>query len=916
MKLAPQYNPNDVENRIYRFWEDNGYFTTQPDKDRKPYTIVIPPPNVTGILHMGHALNNTLQDVIVRFWRMRRHQVLWLPGTDHAGVATQAKVERAIWEQEKKTRHDLGREELLKRIWAWKEAHGDTIINQLKKLGSSCDWSRLRFTMDEGLSDAVRTVFVQLYKEGLIYRGERLVNWSCPLQTALSDDELEYEDVNTSFWHIRYPLKDNPGEGLTVATTRPETMLGDTAVAVHPEDPRYKHLIGKNVILPLLNREIPVIADEYVKRDEGSGCLKVTPAHDPNDFEIGKRHNLPLINILNPDGTLNENAGPYAGEDRLKARPRIVRDLESKGLIEKIEPLLHRVAHCYRSHDLIEPFLSRQWYVRMASFVEKARAAETSGRVRFHPQRWSRTFHQWLDTTPDWCISRQIWWGHRIPVWTCDDCGHEICELEDPKACPACNSAALTQDPDVLDTWFSSQLWPFSTLGWPAETKDLAYYYPTNLLVTDRGIIALWVARMIMMGLHFMDEVPFRDVYIHATILDRQGRRMSKSLGNGIDPVVMIQGGENMDGKHYEEGYGADAVRFTLAAMTTEGQDMKIWPERFEVGRNFANKIWNASRFCLMNLDTGSAGLAPDLQEDQLDFTDRWILTALKEAAAKATACAEDFRYCDFALTIYEFIWGQFCDWYLELIKPRLTQPDAAPVARRVLAFVLDQVLRLLHPVTPFITEAIWSHFNELLPARTLFGPLTDKAEGPLICADWPDIDGIPAFDDVNQDMTLVQEAVRGMREVRSRFHGAPYNLSPKTRLDMFVACRTDAIAQVLSSCRHILEDDRDANASIAGLGVALEKPGICAVSVRDGIIVYLPLEGIIDLKAEYARLEKERAKVKAYHDGLTRKVDNPNFRDKAPKAVVEKEIEKLKDAAAKLEELTTHMASIKPEEK
>jgi valyl-tRNA synthetase len=909
MKLPPQYDPRTVEDRIYAFWEENGLFGTDPDPERAPYTIVIPPPNITGVLHMGHALNNTLQDVIIRFWRMRGRQALWLPGTDHAGVATQAVVERELWESQRKTRHAVGREAILDRIWQWKEKHGNFIIEQLKKLGCSCDWSRTRFTMDEGLSRAVRAVFVRLYKEGLVYRGSRLVNWSCPLQTALSDDELEYKDVDTSFWHIRYPLAG--GGHVTVATTRPETMLGDTAVAVHPEDPRYKDSIGSTAILPLLGRELPVIADEYVKRDEGTGCLKVTPAHDPNDFEIGRRHDLPAINILNPDGTLNEAAGPYAGQDRLEARSRIVADLAAEGLIEKIEPYRHSVAHCYRSGDMIEPYLSEQWFVRMAPLVEKARQAERSGRVTFHPSRWSHTYHQWLDTTPDWCISRQIWWGHRIPVWTCTACGEAICELEDPTGCPRCGAGTLEQDPDVLDTWFSSQLWPFSTLGWPEETPDLAYYYPTDLLVTARDIIALWVARMIMMGEHFMGAVPFRDVYIHATILDKIGRRMSKSLGNGIDPIVMIRGGTDLDGSVFDRGYGADAVRFTLTAMTTEGQDLRIWPERFETGRNFANKVWNVARFCLMHLEGGREALAADLREADLAFTDRWILTRLRRALEHTTACAEDFRYCDFARTVYEFIWGEFCDWYVELIKPGLAGEAQAPGTRRVLAFVLDQALRLLHPVAPFITEELWRHLGEVLPRRTLFGDLPAEGEGPIITARWPATDSVPAFDGVEADMAVLQDAIRGMREVRSRYHGAPYNLSPKQELDMQVSCRTAETQAVLGRHRDLLTSDREANARITDLGVNLPKPHACAVSVREGMLIYLPLEGLIDLKKERERHEKELDKLRSYTERVAKKLANPNFRRKAPAEVVAAEEKRLMEAEAKLGEIKQHLEEL-----
>ncbi|HNS00266.1 MAG TPA: valine--tRNA ligase [Planctomycetota bacterium] len=910
--LPPQYDPAQVEDEIYAYWEREGLFRADPNPARAPYTIVIPPPNVTGVLHMGHALNNTLQDVIIRFWRMRGREALWLPGTDHAGVATQGVVEKALWKEERKTRHDVGREGLLARIWQWKEKHGGTIVEQLKKLGCSCDWSRLRFTMDAGLSRAVRAVFVGLYREGLIYRGERLVNWSCPFQTALSDDELEYAEVDTFFWHIRYPIKGRPGRYVVVATTRPETMLGDTAVAVHPEDPRYRDLVGETAVVPLVEREVPIIADDYVKRDEGTGCLKVTPAHDPNDFAIAGRHGLRMINILNPDGTLNGHAGRFQGLDRLAARPKIVAELESLGLVEKIVPHRHSVAHCYRSHDLIEPYLSVQWYVKMAPLVAKAREAERSGRVRFHPARWTHTYRQWLDSTPDWCISRQVWWGHRIPVWTCAACKAEICETEDPAACPRCGGTELAQDPDVLDTWFSSQLWPFSTLGWPDATADLDYFYPTNLLVTDRGIIALWVARMIMAGEHFLGREPFSDVYIHATILDRRGARMSKSAGNGIDPIVMIRGGTNMDGTVFDKGFGADAVRFMLTAMTTEGQDMRIWPERFETGRNFANKIWNAARFCLMHLEGGVEALAPELNEADLDFADRWILSRLRGAIERATACAEDFRYCDFARTVYEFVWGEFCDWYLELLKPRLGDPAAAPAARRVLAFVLDRVLRILSPVTPFITEALWRRLGERVPCRPLFGPRGGPAEGPLIRAAWPEPETVPAFAGVEDEMALLQDAIRAMRELRSRYHGAPYNLSPRERLAMHISCRTEAVREVLTRRAALLAQDREANASPAAVAVDLPKPGAAAVAVRTGMTIYLPLAGLIDLKTERARLAKEREKLRAYADKIAGKLANPKFADKAPKEIVAAEKARLEEAETKLAEIEGQLRELR----
>ncbi|MBU0755113.1 MAG: valine--tRNA ligase, partial [Planctomycetes bacterium] len=850
------YDPNSVEDRLYAAWQEDGLFRAVPGPGKKPHTIMIPLPNVTGVLHMGHALNNTLQDLITRFRRMQGYETLWQPGTDHAGVATQAVVERSLWKEERKTRHDLGREALLDRIWAWRDRHGGRIIEQLKKLGSSCDWDRMRFTMDEVISRAVRHVFVRLFKDGLIYRGKRLVNWSCPLGTALSNDELEYKTIKTHFWHIKYPIQGEPDRFVIIATTRPETMLGDTAVAVHPEDERYKDLIGKTVILPLLDRPIPVIADEYVKRDEGTGCLKVTPAHDPNDFEIGLRHNLQFVNILHGDGVLNENAGPYQGLDRLKARPKVVEDLEAGGLIDKIVDHSHEVAHCYRSGDIIEPFLSDQWFVKMAPFVELARRTEHEGRVRFHPERWTKTYHQWLDTTPDWCISRQIWWGHRIPVWTCEVCGEVICEDEDPTICTKCGAGALTRDPDVLDTWFSSQLWPFATLGWPGDNEDVRFFYPGNVLVTDRGIIALWVARMIMMGEYFLGKEPFSHVYIHGTILDKIGRRMSKSLGNGIDPIVMIQGGEDIDGRHWD-GFGADAVRFTLATMTTEGQDLRIWPERFKDGQFFCNKVWNVARFTMMNLEDkelASWESNEALNPGEFTFEDQWILSRLNTTIRDATAELENFKFCNFAQIVRDFVWNTFCAWTVELTKFRLRDEDKNPrdaaLARRVLAHVLDRSLRLLHPVCPFITEEVFQLFNERVTDRSLSGR-DDIASKYIMKAAWPVPDVRFINPAVEREMTRIQEVVRAIRNIRGTAQ-----LRPSQILEVHIQVNDAAAAAGLEKHLDLISDI--AACDIKQMGKEVEKPPQSAAEVLSDMRVFVPLAGLIDIDKEIERHEKK----------------------------------------------------------
>ena len=909
-EIPTTYDPGAVEDRIYAMWESEGLFKATPDPDKKPFTIMIPLPNVTGVLHMGHALNNTLQDLVIRFKRMQGYEACWQPGTDHAGVATQAVVERMLWKNERKTRHDLGREKLLKRIWEWKDVHGDTIFKQLKKLGSSCDWDRTRFTMDEVISKAVRHAFVRLFKDGLIYRGKRLVNWSCPLGTALSNDELEYKTVKTHFWHIRYPIEGEPGRYVVIATTRPETMLGDTAVAVHPEDERYKDLIGKTVILPLLDRPIPVVADEYVKRDEGTGCLKVTPAHDPNDFEIGKRHDLEFLNILNDDGTLNENAGPYAGMDRLKARPEVVKALEEAELLEKVVDHTHEVAHCYRSGDIIEPFLSDQWFVKMAPFVELARKAGHDGRVTFHPERWTKTYHQWLDTTPDWCISRQIWWGHRIPVWTCEACGEVLCEIEDPTACTKCGSAELTRDPDVLDTWFSSQLWPFATMGWPDDNPDLDFFYPTNLLVTDRGIIALWVARMVMMGEYLLGKEPYSDVYIHGTILDKTGRRMSKSLGNGIDPLVMIAGGKDIDGREWE-GFGADAVRFTLATMTTEGQDLRIWPERFKEGQFFCNKIWNASRFTMMNIEgkalAGADGEFP-MDLGKLGFEDRWILSRLNRTIRDATAELERFKFCNFAQMVRDFVWNEFCAWTLELVKFRLNDeaadPEDAARARRVVAHVLDRSLRLLHPVAPFITEEIFGNLRDRVPDRSLDGA-SDRDEARIIRAAWPEADEGLINDRVEREMAGIQEVIRGIRNIRGTAQ-----IHHTVKLEVHVQADDAETAEGLA--RHAQLISGIAGCALAKVGTDVTKPPQSAAEVLTGMRLFVPLAGVIDIEGEVKRHEKKLEKLAKRIESVERKLANPKFTEKAPAEIIERERSALNELMANKEEILGQIESLK----
>ncbi|MHC4712777.1 MAG: valine--tRNA ligase [Planctomycetota bacterium] len=878
--LPKVYDPRQVEERWVTEWIEKNYFHSEPD-DRDPYTIVIPPPNITGVLHMGHGLNNTYQDVLTRWRRMQGRNALWLPGTDHAAIATTNVVERELAAEGLK-REDVGREKFLERTWQWREEYGGTIIHQLKRMGCSCDWPRERFTMDEGLSRAVREAFVRFFEDGLIYRGLYIVNWCPRCGTALSDDEVDHEDVQGHLWYIRYPLKDSDAF-LTVATTRPETMLGDTGVAVNPADERFRGLVGKTAVLPVIGREIPVIADDFVDPKFGTGMVKVTPAHDPNDFEIGRRHDLPDVVVIAEDGTMTAEAGEYSGLDRFECRKRLIERLECDGLLEKTEEYLHAVGHCYRCKTVIEPYISEQWFVRVKELVEPAIAAANDGRVTFHPERWTRVYLSWLENVRDWCISRQIWWGHRIPAWYCDDCGEVFAAREDPSECRKCSSNNLRQDEDTLDTWFSSALWPFSTLGWPDETKDLDYYYPTDVLVTDRGIIFFWVARMVMMGLRFRGEVPFDDVYINATVLDEQGRKMSKSLGNGIDPLEII------------EQYGADAMRFSLMLLTAEGQDVKLSPTRFEMGRNFANKLWNAARFALMNLED-----FPDqspVSPGELEFEDRWILSRLSHTAGELNAALEGYHFHAAAHLLYDFAWHSLCDWYLEAIKPRLygSRPESKRVAQKVLAASLDALLRMLHPFVPFITEEVWSHLGELVPDRGLFE--AGNASETVSLADWPQPESFPRDEAAETKMPPTIDCIRAVRNIRSS-----HNLGERAEVDVVVRSSSAAEAEAISEHEALIKELAGVrNIRVVGPGQTLAKPRHSAAAVFRSTELFIPLEGLIDLAAEKERLTSRINKARRNLSTIEGKLSNPNFVERAPSNVVERERER---RAAVVEEI------------
>ena len=878
--LEKHYRAADVEARWNRAWEEGGCFKPEAVSEGKgTFVVVIPPPNVTGALHMGHALNNTLQDILVRFERMRGKRALWVPGTDHAGIATQNVVERAL-AKEGKSRDEIGRDAFIERTWEWKEQYGGRIIEQLKRLGASCDWDRLRFTMDEGLSRAVLEAFVRLYSKGLIYRGERLINWCPRCLTALSDEEAEPAEEAGRFYHLKYPVKGEPGRFMVVATTRPETMLGVTAVAVHGSDDRYQELIGKSVVLPLVDREIPIVADDHADPTKGSGAVKITPAHDFNDFEVGNRHGLERINILTEDARINDHGGPYSGLDRFEARKRIVADLEAQGLLDEVEDRDIPLPRCYRCSTVVEPYLSKQWFVKMRPLLEPAAAAVHDGSVRIIPERYARTYLDWVEQYRDWCISRQIWWGHRIPVWYDEDdvpvASSEPLEIGSPH--PETGKPIVRQDPDVLDTWFSSQLWPFSVMGWPEADPDLEAFYPTDVLVTGRDIIYFWVARMVMCGIEFMGKPPFHTVYINGTVLDDRGRRMSKSLGNGIDPLEM------------GDKYGTDAVRWTLASLTTEGQDIKLAESRFEGGRNFVNKLWNASRFVLMNLEGYESGSPVPVTAPE----DRWVLSRLASLVEGVTSAVESHRFHEAVQSLYAFTWNVYCDWYLELTKGRLNDdsPEGAEsrkAAQQTLVKVLDTLLRLLHPLVPFVSEELRSHLRRHRP---------DSGE-TLILDSWPVYDESLLNPGAEEEVDRLISLVTAARVVRDRM-----GISWKQELEFVVRCADeDVLATVRAVEARALALGRVSGLS-AGVGDSLAKPATASTVVEDGMEIFIPLAGLIDLDAERGRLDKEIAQHEGWLRGIDGKLSNQGFVAKAPAEVVERERERQAELTAKLTRL------------
>ena len=865
-ELPKIYDPSAVEDKLYQFWNDSGFFNAEVDEHKKPFTIVIPPPNVTGQLHMGHAFDETLQDILIRTKRMQGYSALWMPGTDHAGIATQIKVEENLRVNEGKTRYDLGREEFLKRVWDWKHQYGNRIISQLKKLGSSCDWRRERFTMDEGCSKAVKEVFVNLYEKGLIYKGSRIINWCPHCATALSDAEVEYETQPGKLWHIKYPIKDSD-EYLVVATTRPETFMGDTGVAVNPNDERYQHLVGKTCILPIMNREIPIFADDYVDMEFGTGCVKTTPCHDPNDFEMGQRHNLEQILVFNEDATVNENGGKYQGLDRYECRKAVLADLEAGGYLVKVEEHEHNVGTCYRCGTTVEPMTSAQWFVKMAPLAKPAMEVVHDGRVKFVPSRFANTYLRWMENVHDWCISRQLWWGHRIPAYYCEDCGEMTVAKEDVTVCPKCGGTHIHQEEDVLDTWFSSALWPFSTLGWPDKTKELDYFYPTSVLVTGYDIIFFWVARMIFSGMEQMHEEPFKTVYIHGLVRDAQGRKMSKSLGNGIDPLEII------------EQYGADALRFTLITGNSPGNDMRFSTEKVEASRNFANKIWNASRFIQMNLTIDNADLPAELA-----LEDKWILHKYNELVKAVTENIDKYELGIAVQKLYDFIWDKFCDWYIEIVKPRLQNQDnvaAQESAQKVLCYVLRGTMQLLHPFMPFITETIW----QALPH-----------EGPsIMVSKWPEYQPDLCFAQQAEQVETMMDTIRAIRARR-----AEMNVPPSKKAQV-ILLTNDRVTYEAGS----LFFSKLAYASEICFVDAMPEHADSMVSVvTKGATVYMPMGELIDFEKERARLNKEKQKVQKDLDFLNKKLNNPGFIAKAPQAVVAQEREKV----AKLEELMTKL--------
>ena len=913
-ELAKAYNPQEVEDRIYKEWESRGYFHAEPKADKKPYSIVIPPPNITGILHMGHALNNTLQDILIRFKRMQAFEAEWMPGTDHAGIATQNVVERKLAKEGEK-RQDLGREKFVEEVWKWREEYGSTIIRQLKKLGCSCDWQRTRFTMDEGLSDAVLDVFIKLYEKGLIYRGNYIINWCPRCQTALSDEESQHKDVDGMLYYIKYPIKDvsglaservselKPAHYVIVATTRPETMLGDVAIAVNPKDKRYKGLKGKTVVLPLIERELKVIFDPVVDLKFGTGALKVTPAHDPVDFELALKHGLEQINIMNGDATINSSGGDYEGMDRFEAREAILEDLKGRGLFVKSEPHRHAVGHCYRCHTMVEPRLSPQWFVKMKPLAKPAIDVVKNGKVKFYPERWTKVYLDWMTNIRDWCISRQIWWGHRIPVYYCKKCqGTGIkSEIQNPKSktnsksqipnesgiivaktrpekCPVCGSTEIEQDPDVLDTWFSSWLWPFSTFGWPKETPELKYFYPTNALITAQEIIFFWVARMIMAGLEFKGDIPFKDVYIHGTVRDITGTKMSKSLGNVIDPLDMIA------------KYGTDALRFSIISITAQGQDVFLSEGKFELGRNFANKLWNASRFILMNLKEGEIGvdLCVFFKGMKLSLPERWILSRFYSTLSYVTKCLDEYKFNEAANSIYEFIWHEFCDWYIEIAKSTITEKTSQVILYKV----LEKSLRMLHPIMPFVTEEIW---------RKL--PREHGGADSIMVQPWPHIQKEMISKEAESTMKELIELVSAIRNMR-----AVWNIDPQKTIDTVINVHEAAAEKFL----HENEGFIKRMARISRLTVGRNaKPKNAAVSVVGRLEAYLPLEGLIDFAKEISRLKKEEERVAREIGSIAARLKDKEFIKKAPKEVVEKQGLRKTELKAQLKKIKSNLKEI-----
>ncbi len=879
-ELAKGYIPAEFEAKWYKTWEENGYFHADEHSDKPAYSIVIPPPNVTGVLHMGHALNNTLQDILARWKRMTGHEVLWMPGTDHAGIATQNVVEKQLATQGT-DRHAIGREAFIERVWQWRRESGGQIINQLKCLGASCDWQRERFTMDEGLSKAVREVFVKLYEDGLIYRDNRLINWCPRCHTALSDLEVEHDDKKGSLWHLRYPLKDSD-EYLVVATTRPETMLGDSAVAVHPDDERYRHLVGKMVVLPLTGREIPIIADDYVDKEFGSGAVKITPAHDFNDFEMGKRHDLEIINILDESGFINANGAAYAGLERYAAREKIIADLDRQGLLDKIEDHLNAVGECYRCKTVTEPYMSLQWYVDVQPLAKEAIKAVQSGATRIIPAQWEKTYYEWMFNIQNWCISRQIWWGHRIPAWYCADCGEITVSREDAQQCHHCGSSNINQETDVLDTWFSSALWPFSTMGWPDDSATLDKFYPTSCLITGFDILFFWVARMMMMGLKFRGEVPFKDVYIHALVRDEQGQKMSKSKGNVIDPLTVV------------EEYGADAFRFTLAAFAAQGRDVKLSTKRIGGYRNFCNKLWNASRFALMNLDGFTPADNVDWDTLTLSLADRWILTRLAAVERQTNKALEEYRYNEVASILYGFTWHEFCDWYIELVKGALYADDAAAklAAQTVVYTVLERLLRLLHPVIPFITEEIW----QKLPGS--------RMAASIMLSSYPQGAGLPADDAAVAQMEQVMEVIKAIRNIRGEM-----DVAPAKKITALLDCRSESSCALLQQAQGYIKSL--ARVEKLSVAVNMEQPEQVAKQVSGDVEILLPLAGLINIAEEEARLNKEIAKVEKDVAMFSKKLANEKFVANAPAAVLEKDRAKLAAASDKLQVLKKSLDKI-----